>query len=172
MHACTHLYAYKGILTRIQCEQAQTSELALLRQQAAADEEAAMRNKREVQALAAELEAARRLQEDLLAAADEERAAREKATGELHAALEHTARMQALGDAAIEETGTVSEQVKACGLSLSPSHSRSDSPSAPSHTHHWPGRCLRCRKTCSRRTTCSNRKTRCCRRCSASVSSF
>ena len=53
MHACTHLYAYKGILTRIQCEQAQTSELALLRQQAAADEEAAMRNKREVQALAA-----------------------------------------------------------------------------------------------------------------------
>ena len=169
MHACTHLYAYKGILTCIQCEQAQTSELALLRQQAAADEAAVMRNKREVQALAAELEAARRLQEDLLAAADEERAAREKATGELHAALEHTARMQALGDAAIEETGTVSEQVKACGLSLSPSHSRSDSPSL---THHWPGRCLRCRKTCSRRTRCSNRKMRCCRRCSASGSSF
>ena len=57
------------------------------------------------------VQSARTLQEELLAAADEERTAREKATSELQKALAHTARMQALGDAALEETGTVSEQV-------------------------------------------------------------
>ena len=91
--------------------QAQAAQVALLRSQLHESEAAAAQHKQDVQSAREELDSARSVQEQLLIAVDQERVEREKTTAELNAALSHTARMQALGDAALEETGTVSEQV-------------------------------------------------------------
>jgi len=102
-----------SLMSDIMTQELQTlaTQVAQLRSQLQASQGAAAQHRLEMQAARDELEAARSVQEQLLIAADEERISREKTAAELNAALAHTARMQALGDAALEETGTVSEQV-------------------------------------------------------------
>lgn len=89
----------------------QASQVSKLRLQLQDSEHTAAQYKGEIQQLAQDLALARALQQDALLAADQERAARDVENKQLQLALANTARMQALGDAALEETGTVSEQV-------------------------------------------------------------
>ena len=123
--------------------QAQATQVALLRSQLQASEGAVAERRFEMQAARDELEAARSVQEQLLIAADEERISREKTAAELNAALAHTARMQALGDAALEETGTVSEQVFALQeVLLDKDILIGASPLRATHMHVYAARCV------------------------------